>query len=137
MQMNRTAALAMNLTVVKTMNRTAASVKRKQGTWNGVCNHRLEAWDLHETIPEVEDKGSSWTVAAAAVEKDAAVLGCIRVQGLKGRRTTLSYRRRPFTALTSEDFLPRILKLRPKLTRNKLAERARAAVSECRARRAV
>jgi hypothetical protein len=42
----------------------------------------LDAWDLHETIVDVEDEGLSWKVAAAAVAKDVAVLGLTTVHVL-------------------------------------------------------
>jgi hypothetical protein len=52
-----------------------------QGIWDGVSTHGLDAWDLHETIVDVEDEGSSWTAAAGAVAKDVSVLGHTTVQG--------------------------------------------------------
>jgi hypothetical protein len=88
---------------------------------------------------DVEDEGSSWTAAAGAVAKDVAVLGLTTVQGLtrvlkRGRRkdrpVPLSCRPLPLADLTSEVVQSRILKLRTRLTRNRSAERARAACDE-------
>jgi hypothetical protein len=42
----------------------------------------LDAWDLHETIVDVEDECLSWKVAAVAVAKYVAVLGLTTAHGL-------------------------------------------------------
>jgi hypothetical protein len=55
---------------------------RLQDTWEGVSKHGLDAWDLHETIVDVEDEVLSWKEAAAAMAKDVAVLGLTTLQGL-------------------------------------------------------
>jgi hypothetical protein len=112
---------------------------RIQDIWDGVSKHGLDAWDLHDTIVDVEDDGSLWKEAAAAVAKDVVVLGLTTVQGLEGvlkreRRKDchiiLPFRPLPIADLTSEEFLSQILKLRTRFTRKRSAELARAACEE-------
>jgi hypothetical protein len=55
---------------------------RPRDIWDGVCKHGLDAWDLHETIVDVADEGSSCTAADSAVAKDVAFLGLTTVQCL-------------------------------------------------------